>query len=115
MWKRKTRKKMLKALDDMIQASSYNPIRLFKIEFFNGYGSISHDEPERFFDVGDIVARLMDLSLTHRIVKVSSEGFVFTKGMCVTFGVMPDKDHMTNIDEEFMDRIMRLNFDGFER
>lgn len=111
--KRKTRKKLLESLDAMKWKSSAVPVREFKIEFWNKYG-VPRLPTESFFNIDELVSRLMDLSLTQRIVKISSSDFVFTKGMAVFFSVMPDKDHLTNIDAEFMEKIMKLEVEPYE-
>jgi hypothetical protein len=53
----------------------------------------------------------MDLSLSHRIVKVSSAGFTYDDGTLVVFRVMKDPDFRTNIDAEILDAISRIEFD----
>ena len=105
--KRKTRKKLLESLDAMRWKSRTVPVQVFKIEFWNEYG-VPRLPTESFFNIDELVSRLMDLSLTQRIVKISSSDFIFTKGMCVLFSVMPDKDNLTNIDAEFMEKIIKL-------
>ena len=111
--KRKTRKKLLESLDSIRWISESSPVRVFKIEFWNEYGVPTQDkETESFYDVDELVSRLMDLSLTRRIVKISSSAFIFSRGMAVFFTVMPDKDHLTNIDAEFMEKILKLEVES---
>lgn len=112
MWKRKTRKQLLQALDGLIWESSYRPVTMVKIYHVNSWGEPNFESQEMFSNLDDFVGRLMDLSLSHRIVKVSSAAFSYNDGLLVVFRVMEDKDCRTNIDAEFMDRIMRLSFNG---
>ena len=112
MWKRPTRKKLLQALDGLILDSSRHPISQAKIYHVNRWGEADLDTQEIFNNIGDIAGRLMDLSMSHRIVKVSQASWTWKSGMVVVFRVMPDPDYRTNIDLEFMEKIMKLHFDG---
>lgn len=112
MWKRPTRKKLLKAMDGLIWESSSRPVTQVEIYHVNSWGEPDFGSQEILFNLDDVVGRLMDLSISHRIVKVSSANFTWNGGTLVVFRVMPDPDYRTNIDAEFMDRIMRLNFNG---
>ena len=112
MWKRKTRKQLLQALDGLIWESSSRPVSQLEIYHVNSWGETDFGSQEIFFNLDDVVGRLMDLSISHRIVKVSSANFTGNRGTLVVFRVMQDPDFKTNIDAEFMDRIMRLNFNG---
>lgn len=108
MKKRPTRKKLLQALDGLIWESSYRPVSMVKIYHVNSWGEPKFESQELFYNLDDFVGRLMDLSLSHRIVKISSAAFSYNDGMLVVFRVMEDKDCRTNIDAEFLERIMKL-------
>ena len=108
MWKRPTRKKLLEALDRMRMFSGSRPIRMFALVFLDENGAKLYDDSVDVYNMDDLVAMLMDKSLSHRIVRIRSSEFVLTKGMCVFITLMPDRDHLTNIDAEFMERIMEL-------
>ena len=112
--KRPTRKKLLSSIDRIGLYSDLNPIRLFKLKFLDENGAELYDRSVDVYNMDDLVAMLMDKSLVHRIVRISSSEFILTKGMCVFFTLMPDKDHRTNIDSEFMERIMRLEVKSYE-
>ena len=115
MWKRKTRKQLLQALDGLILESSYRPVTMVKIYHVNTWGEPNFESQELFSNLDDFVGRLMDLSFSHRIVKVSSAVFSYNDGMLVVFRVMEDKDCRTNIDAELLERITRLSFNGTDK
>ena len=109
MWKRQTRKQLLQALDNLILESSYRPVTMVKIYHVNSYGEPNFDSQEIFSNLDDVVGRLMDLSLSHRIVKVSSSMFKGGETL-VVFRVMQDRNYSTNIDAEMLDAISRIEF-----
>lgn len=111
--KRPTRKKLLRRLEDAKIASSINPVLMFTINFSDADGVMYIDEREMLSEKEDVVARLMDLSFTHRIVNISYGNVKFTKdsSICVNLTVIPDKEYQTNIDGEFMERIMEMRFE----
>lgn len=115
MWKRKTRKQLLQALDGLIWESSYRPVTMVKIYHVNSWGEPNFESQELFYNLDDVVGRLMDLSLSHRIVKVSSAEFQYDGGTLVIFRVMQDPDFRTNIDAEMLDAISRIEFDKGDR
>lgn len=108
--KRHTRKKLLQRLDDIQMLSKGIPVKQFNIEFITSDGCYLLEKDENLYSLDELLARLMDLSLTHRMARIHMVEFVFTKGMCVTFVLREDKNNLTNIDVEFMDKIMKLNF-----
>ena len=110
MWKRKTRKQLLQALNGLIWESSYRPVSMVKIYHVNAWGEPNFESQEIFSNLDDVVGRLMDLSLSHRIVKVSSAGFAYGGGTLVVFRVMQDQNFKTNIDAEILDAISRIEF-----
>ena len=108
--KRQTRKKMLRKLDDIQMLSKGIPVMQFNIEFITKDGCFLLEKDEKFYSIDELLARLMDLSLTHRMARIYMDEFAFLKGMCVTFTLKEDKFNLTNIDVEFMDKIMKLEF-----
>lgn len=66
------------------------------------------------YTLDNLVATLMDKSIFYRVVKVSSSEFLLTKGTCVFFTLMPDREHRTNIDAEFLEKIMQLEVESYE-
>ena len=112
--KRPTRKKLLEALDRLVAYSKIRPVMQFMVCFLDENGVFLWDDKEEFFSVDDLVGRLMDKSITHRVVKLSADNFVFGCGIRLRFVLMPDRFNQTNIDAEFMDRVFRLevNPDG---
>ena len=111
MWKRKTRKQLLQVLNGLIWESSYRPVTMVKIYHVNAWGEPNFGSQEIFSNLDDFVGRLMDLSLSHRIVKISSAAFSYNDGLLVVFRVMEDKDCRTNIDAEILEAISRIEFD----
>ena len=83
---------------------------MVKIYHVNSCGEPNFDSQEIFYNLDDVVGRLMDLSLSHRIVKVSSAGFNYDGGTLVVFRVMKDPDFRTNIDAEILEAISRIEF-----
>lgn len=80
----------------------------FMVYFTDENGAMLWDDKEEFSSVDDLVGRLMDKSITHRVVKVSIDNFVFGDGLRARFVLTPDRFNQTNIDAEFMERIMEL-------
>ena len=115
MWKRKTRKQLLQALNGLIWESSYHPVTMVKIYHVNSWGEPNYESQELFSNIDDFVGRLMDLSLSHRIVKVSSARFKYNDGTLIVFRVMKDPDFRTNIDAEMLDAISRIEFEKGDR
>lgn len=108
-----TRKKLLSAIDEIRWYSEFKPIRIFNVGFVDENGVELYDDNVEVYNMDDLVAMLMDKSLSYRIVRISSFEFVFTKGIGVRFMLMPDKDHRTNIDAEFMEHVLRLELQEF--
>jgi len=113
--KRPTRKNLLEALTGLIWESSYRPVTMVKIYHVNSWGDPNFESQELFSNLDDVIGRLMDLSLSHRIVKVSSAEFNFGSGTLVVFRVMQDPNFRTNIDAEILDAISRIEFDKGDR
>ena len=114
MKKRPTRKKLLEAIDGIRLYSEFRPIRMFALEFRDENGAELYDKSVDVYNMDDLVAILMDKSLSHRIVRIRSSDFVLTKGICVFFTLMPDREHLTNIDAEFIEKIMELEVESYE-
>lgn len=112
--KRPTRKKLLEAIDGVRKYCVFRPLRMFKAEFVDENGVEQMWDSVDFFNMDDLVSMLMDKSLTHRIVRVRSVDFILTFGSCVVFTLMPDKENRTNIDAEFMEKIMQLEVKPYE-
>lgn len=112
--KRPTRKELLSSIDRIRLYSEFRPIRMFALEFRDENGVELYSESVDVYNMDDLVAILMDKSLSHRIVRIRSSEFVLTKGTCVFFTLMPDREHRTNIDSEFMEKIMELEVESYE-
>lgn len=111
MWKRQTRKKLIERLKSLIWLSPGMPVLAFNVEEVDSEGYCCELEwDKQYYDLDGIVPKLMDLSLTHRIVNIRRQEFVTVRGMCVCFDILESKDGTTNIDSEMMDLILRLNF-----
>ena len=110
--KRRTRNRLLQELDYAQRTSKRKPVSMFLIYFAEEYGATCVYDMERFLDKSEVMAKLMDLSLTHRVVNISSSNYgVIGNGICVRVTVMPDEKCQTNIDAEFMERIMGMRFE----
>lgn len=112
--KRPTRKKLLAAIDRIRWYGTFKPIRMFKLVFRDENGTELFDDGVDVYNMDELVSMMMDKSLSHRIVRISSSEFVLTKGICVFITLMPDREHRTNIDSEFMEKIMELEVESYE-
>ena len=108
--KRPTRKKLIERLKGLIWISSGKPILAFQVEEVDSEGYYDLDSAITYYDLDDIAPKLMDLSLTHRIVNIRWQEYLDVHGMRVCFDVLESNDGTTNIDSEMMDLILRLNF-----
>ena len=108
MKKRPTRKKLLSALDQIVIYSKYLPVMKFMVYFTDENGAMLWDDKVELDTLDGIVSLLMDKSISYRVVKVSSADFIFEKRICVSFTLSPDREYNTNIDADFMERIMEL-------
>lgn len=110
MVKRQTRKKLIERLMDLIWLSSGKPVLTFIVEEVDSEGYYELGSEDRtYYDLDGIVSKLMDLSLTNRIVKIRYQEYVIAFGLCVFFDVVESKDITTNIDADMLDLILRLN------
>lgn len=109
MWKRKTRKKLIEALNNLVKFSSLHPISKIRFSMVNEYGM--EDLDSRFCATGmdDILGVLMDKSLTCRIARIRSEDFMFHHGTLISFLLLPTSDLTTNIDAEMLELVAKLN------
>lgn len=109
MWKRKTRKKLIEALNNLAKFSSFRPISYVRFSMVNKYGV--EDIDSRFYATGmdDILGVLMDMSLTCRIARIRSDDFMFHHGTLVSFLLLPTSDYTTNIDAEMLELVEKLN------
>ena len=109
MWKRKTRKKLIEALNNLAKFSSFRPISYVRFSMVNKYGV--EDIDSRFYATGmdDILGVLMDMSLTCRIARIRSDDFMFHHGTLVSFLLLPTSDYTTNIDAEMLELVAKLN------
>ena len=112
--KRPTRKKLLEAIDQIVGYSMWHPVMQFMVNFADENGVPLWDATVELHTIDDLVATLMDKSLSHRIVRISSEEFVLSKGTCVFITLMPDREHRTNIDAKFLEKIMELEVESYE-
>ena len=108
MNKRPTRKKLLEALDQIAAYSKFRPVMTFIVYFTDENGAMMWDDKVEIDTLDGIVSLLMDKSISYRVVKVSSAEFLLEKRICVSFTLSPDKEYKTNIDADFMERIMEL-------
>ena len=108
MKKRQTRKKLLEALDQIAAYSRFRPVGEFIVYFTDENGAMLWDDKVELDTLDGIVSLLMDKSISYRVVKVSSADFLFEKRICVSFTLSPDREYRTNIDADFMERIMEL-------
>lgn len=108
MKKRPTRKKLLEALDQIAAYSRFRPVGEFIVYFTDENGAMLWDDKVELETLDEIVSLLMDKSIFYRVVKVSSAEFLLEKRICVSFTLSPDMEYKTNIDADFMERIMEL-------
>ena len=109
----KTRNRLLQELDYAQRTSKRKPVSMFIIYLAEEDGATLMYDMERLWDKSEVMAKLMDLSLSHRVVNITSSNYgVVGNGICVRMTVMPDKECQTNIDAEFMEQIMGMKFNG---
>jgi len=107
-----TRKRLLQELDYAQRTSKRKPVSMFLIYLTEEDGAICMYDVERFLDKSEVMVKLMDLSLGHRVVNITSSNYgVVGNGICVRVTVTPAKEYQTNIDAEFMEYIMKLRFE----
>lgn len=110
--KRKTRGQILTEIDDVRLASVYTPIRRVWIDCLTEEGTFYLRDRERVNGRDQTMARLMDLSLTHMLVSVFRRELfdVNHRVLAVKFVLKPSRDYTTNIDDEMLEHIVRLEW-----
>ena len=113
--KRKTRAEILTMIDYACLLSAHAPVKWARIERLIDDGTFSYSSSRDVVNGRDqTVARLMDLSLTHRLASVESAKFFDTnhkyKSLAVTFVLKPTRDFTTNIDAEMMEHIAKMRW-----
>ena len=98
--KRRTRKRLLQELDCAQRTSKRKPVSMFLIYFAEEYGATCVYDMERFLDKSEVMAKLMDLSLTHNIVGVDVQPYGL--GICV----MESKNGKSNIDDMVVGKLV---------
>lgn len=108
MWKRKTRKKLIEGLNNLVKFSTSCPINQVRFSMVNKYGV--EDIDSRFYAIGmdNILGVLMDKSLTCRIANIRLDKFLLV-GTILSFLLLPTSDCTTNIDAEVMELVAKLN------
>lgn len=113
--KRKTRAEILTMIDYACLLSAHAPVRWARIDRMTTDGTFSYSSSRDIVNGRDqTMARLMDLSLTHRLASVESAKFFDAnhkyKSLAVTFVLKPTRDFTTNIDAEMMEHISKMRW-----
>lgn len=110
--RRKTREEILTMIDYACVLSAHAPITYAKIDRLTEDGAFYLDNREMVNGRDQTLARLMDLSLTHRLAYVGSTKFfdISHKALAVTFVLKQTRDFTTNIDAEMMEHISKLRW-----
>ena len=113
--KRKTRAEILTMIDYACLLSAHAPVKWARIERLAEDGMVSYSSSRDVVNGRDqTMARLMDLSLTHRMASVESAKFFDAthkyKSLAVTFVLKPTRDFTTNIDAEMMEHIAKMRW-----
>ena len=108
MKKRLTRKKLLEEMDLLVEHSRTCPVIKFVTYFTDENGAWLWDDKIELDTLDEISSLLMDKSVFHRIVHVSSSGIPFMNGLRVMFTLSPDKECKTNIDVDFMEKLLKM-------
>ena len=109
MLKFRTKNRLVERLNELICVSSWMPILAFVIEKVDFEGYYDLGWTKTYHELDEIIPKLMDLSLTHRIAKIWWQEYMFRCGMCVCFEILESKDGNTNIDSGMLDLILKLN------
>ena len=114
MKKRKTRAEILTMIDYACLLSAHAPIKCARIDRLTKDGAFHLDDRDMVNGRDQTMARLMDLSLTHRLAYVESAKFFdYTNkslNSAVTFVLKPSRDFTTNIDAEMMEHIANMRW-----
>ena len=107
MEKHLTRNNLLESIDGLVKYSRLYPVALITVYFTNENGEILWRDTVEFYSLDDAVSLLMDKSVFYRIVAVRSFEVIHDR-ICVNFTLSPDKERKTNIDIDFMEKLMKL-------
>ena len=108
-----TRKELLEKLNELIWISSEKPVFGFTVDEVDSEDYYILGWDTTYYDLDGIVSKLMDLSLTHKMVKIRCQEHVIVCGITVCFVLAESNDGNTNIDSEMIDLILRLNCKKF--
>lgn len=112
--KRKTRAEILTMIDYACLLSAHAPIKWARVERLTEDGAFHFDDMDMVNGRDQTLARLMDLSLTHRLASVESAKFFDSRhkhrSLAVTFVLRPSRDYTTNIDAEMMEHIAKMRW-----
>ena len=112
--KRKTRAEILTMIDYVCLLSTHAPVKWSRIDRRTKDGALILDDRDMVNGRDQTMARLMDLSLTHRLASVESAKFFDAnhkyKSLAVTFVLKPTRDFTTNIDAEMMEHIAKMRW-----
>ena len=112
--KRKTRAEILTMIDYVCLLSTHAPVKWSRIDRRTKDGALILDDRDMVNGRDQTMARLMDLSLTHRLASVESAKFFDAnhkyKSLAVTFVLKPTRDFTTNIDAEMMEHIAKMKW-----
>ena len=112
--KRKTRAEILTMIDYVCLLSAHAPVKWSRIDRRTKDGALILDDRDMVNGRDQTMARLMELSLTHRLASVESAKFFDAnhkyKSLAVTFVLKPTRDFTTNIDAEMMEHISRMRW-----
>ena len=107
MEKHLTRNKLLESIDGLVKYSRLYPVAMITVYFTNENGAILWRDTVEFYTLDEVVSLLMDKSVFYRIVAVKSFEIIHDR-ICVNFTLFPDKECKTNIDIDFMEKLMKL-------
>ena len=107
MEKHLTRNKLLESIDGLVKYSRLYPVAMITVCFTNENGAILWRDTVEFYTLDEVVSLLMDKSVFYRIVAVKSFEILHNR-ICVNFTLSPDKERKTNIDIDFMEKLMKL-------
>ena len=101
-------KSLLESIDGLVKYSMSHPVMQIIVYFTNENREILPKDTVELYSLDDVVSLLMDKSIFYRIVNVRSSINPFSNGLYVMFALSPDKEFKTNIDVDFMEKLMKL-------
>ena len=113
MEKHLTRNNLLESIDGLVKYSRLYPVVLITVYFTNENREILPKDTVELYTLDDVVSLLMDKSVFYRIVNVRSFEIIHDR-ICVSFTLFPDKERKTNIDIDFMEKLMKLNMFDYD-